>query len=133
MRSRLSRAIVFTLLLAVWMASTLGLVHATLHVPGDRTWAVEAQRPAPAASHMQGVHESHGPVQRHGWVRALFGDRTDAECRLYDQLSHGASVPGVPLVVLPMALPSATFAYLEGEFVARWIALFDARGPPVTR
>lgn len=136
MRSRLSRVIVLTLLLAVWMASTLGLVHATLHVPGDRTWAVERQGPAVAANHVQGAHKAHearGPGQRHGWVRALFDDRTDAECRLYDQLSHGASVPGVPLVVLPLVLPAADFAFFQGEVLARWVALFRARGPPSPR
>jgi hypothetical protein len=42
-------------------------------------------------------------------------------------------MPGVPLVVLPMVLPSATFAYLQGEAIARWIVLFDARGPPFAR
>ncbi|WP_422087550.1 hypothetical protein [Variovorax sp.] len=115
------------LLFAVWVTSTLGLVHATLHVPGDRAWAVAAATAAADPS------ARHSPAQRHGWIHALFGDKTDAECRLYDRLSHGFSMPGVPLVVLPMVLPSATFAYLQGEAIARWIVLFDARGPPLAR
>ncbi|UVH55537.1 hypothetical protein NWF24_22175 [Variovorax paradoxus] len=118
------------LLVAVWVTSTLGLVHATLHVPGDRAWALSAERATAVAA---GASEAHAPAQRHTWLHALFGDKTDAECRLYDRLSHGFSAPGVPLLVLPMVLPSATFAYLQGEAVARWIVLFDARGPPSTR
>jgi len=124
MNPRLSRTVALMLLFAVWVTATLGLVHATLHVPGDRAWAVAASA-KPSAE--------RAPAQRHGWIHALFGDKTDAECRLYDRLSHGFSMPGVPLVVLPMVLPSATFAYLQGEAVSRWIVLFDARGPPPAR
>jgi hypothetical protein len=36
-------------------------------------------------------------------------------------------------VVLPALLPAAVFLYLEGEVLARWVALFDARGPPSAR
>ncbi|MFL9667829.1 hypothetical protein WIX39_012825 [Variovorax sp. AB1(2024)] len=127
MNPRLSRTVALMLLFAVWVTATLGLVHATLHVPGDRAWTVAA---ATVAAEPSARHE---PAQRHGWIHALFGDKTDAECRLYDRLSHGFSMPGVPLVVLPMVLPSATFAYLQGEAIARWIVLFDARGPPFAR
>jgi hypothetical protein len=126
MHPRLSRTVAFALLVAVWLASTLGLVHATLHVPGDHAWALAVERTAVAA-------KATDSLQRHDGLYALFGDKTDAECRLYDQLAHGFSAPGVPLVVLPMLLPSATFAYLQGEAVSRWIVLFDARGPPFTR
>ncbi|MFS2056164.1 hypothetical protein ACEN8K_46150, partial [Variovorax sp. CT11-76] len=56
-------------------------------------------------------------VHPHG-IASLFGLHTDAECRLYDQLAHGASAPGVPLVVLPVLLPAATFAWLQGEALA---------------
>ena len=127
MNPRLSRTVALMLLFAVWVTATLGLVHSTLHVPGDRAWAVAAATVAAEPS------ARHAPAQRHGWIHALFGDKTDAECRLYDRLSHGFSMPGVPLVVLPMVLPSATFAYLQGEAIARWIVLFDARGPPSAR
>ncbi len=129
--TRPSRTVAFLLLVAVWVTSTLGLVHATLHVPGDRAWAQAAERVAATATAT--VAQPGAPAQRHAWLHALFGDKTDAECRLYDRLSHGFSAPGVPLVVLPMVLPSATFAYLQGEAIARWIVLFDARGPPSAR
>jgi len=119
-----TRAILVVLAIALWFAGTLGVMHRSLHVPGLPAAAATVQvAQADKGAH---VHAGHGVV-------SLFGDHTDAECRLYDQLSHGSSVPGVPLVVLPVLLPSATFAYLQGEAIARWVALFDARGPPSTR
>lgn len=133
MHTRLLRTVAFTLLFAVWLASTLGLVHATLHVPGDPARAfAEARAPLAVAAVSQAQPRDSAPP-RHGWIHALFGDRTDAQCRLYDQLAHGASAPGVPLVVLPVLLAAATFAFLEGEAVARWVSLFEARGPPSIR
>nr|WP_311733695.1 hypothetical protein [Variovorax sp. BK613] len=111
--------LVVVLAVALWFAGTLGLMHRSLHVPG---------LPAAAAQAAQIVHKH---TAHH--LASLFGDHTDAECRLYDQLSHGSAMPGVPLLVLPMLLPSATFAFLQGEALARWVALFDARGPPSTR
>ncbi|MDQ0017067.1 hypothetical protein J2W23_005476 [Variovorax boronicumulans] len=119
-----TRALLAVLAIALWFAGTLGVMHRSLHVPGLPAAAATAQ--AAHADKGAHVHAGHGVV-------SLFGDHTDAECRLYDQLSHGSSVPGVPLVVLPVLLPSATFAYLQGEAIARWVALFDARGPPSTR
>ena len=118
-RTRSTRALVFALAVALWFAGTLGLMHRALHVPG---------LPAAAEQALQVAHKHAGHQ-----LAGLFGDHTDAECRLYDQLSHGSAAPGVPLVVLPMLLPSATFAFLQGEAIARWVALFDARGPPSTR
>ncbi len=123
-RSTATRTLVCVLAFALWVAATLGLVHRTLHVhaAGDHpALAGKASSSSPSApSSSQGLF-------------ALFGDHTDAECRLYDQLSHGPAAIGVPLVVLPVTLPAATFAWLEGEVLARWAALFDARGPPSTR
>ena len=123
-RSILStRAIAVALVVALWFAGTLGLIHRTLHVPGLAQAHAAALAAHPEAAH---EHAAHG-------IGDLFGAHSDAECRLYDQLSHGSGAPGVPMVVLPVLLPSATFAYLQGEAIARWVALFDARGPPSTR
>ncbi|RQO53418.1 hypothetical protein DBV14_14225 [Variovorax sp. KBW07] len=133
-RSRSTRALVVALAVALWFAGTLGLMHRTLHVPGmpalpsSSAVAAVAAADGKAAPATPAVHQHAGHT-----LAGLFGHHTDAECRLYDQLSHGSSAPGVPLVVLPMLLPSATFAFLEGEAIARWVALFEARGPPSTR
>jgi hypothetical protein len=140
MHTRLLRSVALTLLFAVWLASTLGLVHATLHVPGDQARALaevratlDASDQAQVQAQAQAQAQASLAAPRHSWIHGLFGDRTDAQCRLYDQLAHGSSAPGVPLVVLPMLLPAATFAFLEGEAVARWVSLFEARGPPAIR
>ena len=131
--TRFARCVAFALLIAVWTMATLGLVHGTLHVPGDRGQGVEARIDALSALASPGAKAPRAVPQRHAWLHALFGDHTEAQCRMYDHLSHGSAAPGVPPVMLPMLLPAATLAWLEGEFVARWIALFDARGPPLAR
>jgi hypothetical protein len=123
-------ALLLTLMVAVWLAATLGLVHRTVHLPAaPQASAVERSSVALAGSDIAPVHKRH-PA---GWLAALFGEHGDAQCRLYDQLAHGAAAPGVPMMVLPLALPVATFHYLAGQALARWVALFDARGPPSSR
>lgn len=117
------------LAVALWFASTLGLMHRTLHVPGhERLGAGQVQA---AASAVPGdVAQAAVP---HGLAR-LFGHHTsDADCRLYDQLAHGSAAPAVPFVALPVLLPAATFVWLQGEIFARWVALLRARGPPLSR
>jgi len=118
------RLLAALLVVALWFAGTLGLMHRSVHVHG----LAQAAASVPAAHH----GDAHGHAS-HGGIAGLFGSHSDADCRLYDQLSHGAGALGVPMVVLPVLLPSATFAYLQGEALARWVALFDARGPPSTR
>nr|WP_235510086.1 hypothetical protein [Variovorax sp. Root473] len=118
--TRATRALVVALAFALWFAGTMGLMHRSVHVPGLSSAAAAATK----AEHRHDTGHT---------LASLFGVHDDADCRLYDQLAHGTGVPGVPLVVLPMLLPSATFAFLQGEAIARWVALFDARGPPSTR
>lgn len=119
------------LALGVWIAGTLGFVHSSLHSPlhGRTAQTVAA---LPGASMDGGAAVSAKASGEHGLL-ALFGVHGDNDCRLYDQLSHGPAAVCVPAVVLPIVLPMATFAWLEGESLARWVALFDARGPPSTR
>ncbi|MEP6721994.1 MAG: hypothetical protein ABJA77_11145 [Variovorax sp.] len=120
-RSR-QAALLVALAVALWVAGTLGLVHRTVHVPGAPHATVQ-QASATAKAH------SHG-----NWIAALFGQHhEDADCRLYDQLAHGPAALGVPMMVLPLVLPVAVFDFLEGQALARWVALFDARGPPSSR
>ena len=110
---------------AVWLASTLGLMHRVLHLPTATAVVHRHVPPAASAASPQG-HDHRG-------LLALFGVHADADCRLYDQLAGGAAALSVPLVVLPIALPMARFHYFLGEALARWVSLFDARGPPLTR
>ncbi|MGJ7484396.1 hypothetical protein ACSFA2_04005 [Variovorax sp. LT2P21] len=117
--------LLIALAVALWLASTLGLMHRVVHLPA--TPAAAYQHTAPVVS----AASSHG--HDHRGLLALFGVHADADCRLYDQLAGGAAALSVPLVVLPIALPMARFHYFLGEALARWVSLFDARGPPLTR
>lgn len=127
------------LALAVWLAATLGLMHETMHVPGLKAIGAAATQAGRGdrGDHAHQVDRTdradptdHGA---HG-LHALFaGHHSDADCRLYDQLAHGSAMPSVPFVALPIFLPTATFAWFEGEVLARWVTLFDARGPPLSR
>ena len=120
-RTLRTRTLLCVLAFALWAATTLGLLHGTLHGA-----AASAHADAATVAVAGKAAASRG-------LTALFGVHTEAECRLYDQLSHGAAAPCVPPVFLPVLLPAASFVWLEGEVFARWIALFDARGPPSTR
>ncbi len=132
--SRRSAPLVFALALALWFASTLGMMHRVLHVETGHVPAFAAQQggaPAHGEAYMHAGGDDH--PHHHGGLLALFGDHADPDCRLYDQLAGGAAALSVPPVVLPIVLPTARFHYFLGEVLARWVALFDARGPPPTR
>ncbi len=94
------------------------------------------------------VHFDIGHTVKLGQVQATAGDtartsapsgklfsnhHTDTDCQLFDQLSHAdgvtaKSVVGLAMVVLPQVLRAS-----HGLAVARWHALFQARGPPSLR
>ena len=64
-------------------------------------------------------------------VGKLFSNhQSDTDCRLFDQLSHADGATAL-LAVAPalLALPEILRAS-HGLAVARWHALFQARGPP---
>jgi hypothetical protein len=131
------------LLLAIVLvaAQALGLMHRIVHGP-----QVPAGYEAVAGGHAQDStdhHHGHGHGHGHdhdhdhgsgsGWIAQLFsGHGDDSTCRLFDPLNHDA-LPAVPVLALPMVLAPLVFLLLQGGFVARWSALFDARGPPALR
>lgn len=121
--------LLIALAVALWLASTLGLMHRVVHLPTVPAMVHQHIAPAVSVASSHGHDHGHG----HGGLLALFGVHADADCRLYDQLAGGAAALSVPLVVLPIALPMARFHYFLGEALARWVTLFDARGPPLTR
>ncbi|MBS0429904.1 MAG: hypothetical protein JSR41_21690 [Proteobacteria bacterium] len=127
------RPLAWLLVVALCLASTLGLLHRTVHLPGMPHAAVLATGTV-AADPAAATHgHAHGGAL-HGLL-ALFGghDDGDLQCRLYDQLAHGSALPSVALLVLPVVLPTAVFDFMQGEALARWVLLFDARGPPAAR
>lgn len=119
----LRRALLWCLLAALLAAPALAHLHRTLHGPhADLAHAATAQAHA-------GDHD-----HAHGWIERLFAAHDDdSSCRLYDQLSQTDALPGVPLLAFPLVLTPFLFRRLDRDAVARWAALFDARGPPALR
>jgi hypothetical protein len=119
----LRRGLAWVLLFALVAAQTLGLMHRVVHGPefGGGTEVVSAH------AHDEGHHT-------HSWTETLFGGHDgESTCRLFEQLSQGSCLPSVPAVLLPLAAPTFLLQWFQGEAVARWAALFDARGPPPLR
>lgn len=108
---------------ALLIAPLLGLMHGLVHGAGDYRQAAHTH-----------IAEADGHAHHHSWLADLFaahGD--DSDCRVFDQRCHSDAVPALPWLVLPMVLPAFVFHFLEGEVLARWAALFEARGPPPAR
>lgn len=114
---------------ALLLAQALSLMHGVVHAPqaGSNGKALVTMRSATAAAATQTDRSG-----RH-WVDDLFSSHQgDNDCRLYDQASHDGAVPQLAALALPVVLPTSVVAIYEGEAIARWAALFDARGPPLT-
>ena len=116
--------ILLALLLAavLVMTQTLGVVHAITH--------------GSSGSSLQSHDHDHAGVgasdQSHV-LTALFSSHQEAsDCRLYDQASHDAALVTAMPSALPVVAPPLTVSIFQGEALARWAALFDARGPPLT-
>ena len=93
-----------------------------------------------ATAQVVGAHDAHdaheGQSHKHdgdGFLDLLFSEHGSAsDCRLYDHLGNGHAVAPTLAASLPIVLPSARVAIFAGDALARWAALFDARGPPLT-
>lgn len=123
-----ARLFVLLLVPALLLAQALGLAHGVLHarLAGgpvlQAPQAVQAQAaPAASAQACDEAHDSH--------------DGHDAPtCRLVDQLMHGDIAGSSPVLAVPVLQPPlALLQALAGLALARWAALFDARGPPASR
>jgi hypothetical protein len=131
----LSRAgvLIGLLVAALLLAQLLGLMHGVVHSP-------QAHINSPLHEHHDGYQHEHAVLAHAeeegdgGWLAALFSSHEgDSDCRLFDQASHGQAAPTFPTLSLPLVLSSAAFDISRGEALARWAALFDARGPPSSR
>ena len=120
----LRRGFLWLVLFALVAAQTLGLMHRVVHVPvfgGD-------------AAVVSIIHAQDEGRHSQGWTVTLFGGHGgEPACRLFDQLSQGGCLPSVPAVLLPVTAPLFFLPWFQGEALARWAALFDARGPPQLR
>lgn len=115
--------LVFVLLVLVSLQQSLGLLHAVVHHVGTV--------PAVAVP-LQAVGSEPGFQAGLG---SLFSGHEDggADCRLFDQCSHGDALTSLPPLALPLAPAPFVVWLLAGLTLARWHALFQARGPPRVR
>ena len=133
-----ARTLVWLLAAALLLAQLLGLMHGVVHVPQAYLDSpVHHELASAHASHGHGDHDHSATVQdEHGssWLEFLFSSHgDDSDCRLFDQASLGQAAPVLPMLSLPLVLSSVAFDISRGEALARWAALFDARGPPSSR
>lgn len=119
-----TRCLAAVLVFALLFAQALGFVHRSVH----GLEAAGTALPTIASRQAAGLAEAaHG-----GWAQAFDHDAGGSECRLFDAVGHDAVQPC--LLALPVAIPPPAFvAVLAGESLARWAAMFDARGPPPAR
>ena len=113
------RAAALALVVVLVLAQTLGWMHRSLHATPS-----PAQAALTAGQALATGSDSGAPALGH--------EAGTNECRLYDVLAQPGCA-STPLLVLPIALPAALLVATLGDFVARWAALFDARGPPASR
>ena len=127
--SRLTLWMPLLLACAMLLAQTLGFMHGVVHGPIYGSYSAAG---SDGQVTLQSADESCAPSAN--WVDKLFSSHHgENDCRLFDQASHGSAAPQVAALALPVVLPPMAVAIFQGEALARWAALFDARGPPLTR
>ena len=146
--SRFSTLLVLLLSAALVMAQMLGAVHSTAHGPAASLIHSSGQAADDDHEHGHGHGHGHEPNDAHKqhklqnkatassssqFVISLFSShQTASDCSLYDLASPGGALLAVAHIALPAVLPPMAVAIFAGEALARWAALFDARGPPLT-
>lgn len=126
-------ALVWLLAGALLLAQLLGLMHGVVHGPQAHLHSHHES----AFAHTSHDHDHADTAQDEhegNWLASLFSSHGgDSDCRLFDQASQGHAAPVLPMLSLPLVLCTVAFDISRGEALARWAALFDARGPPSTR
>lgn len=113
---------VVLVLLALVCAQALGLMHRHAHGPSA---------PAGHAAHLSQASPHEGGA---GWLHEIFAVHDDeTDCRLYDALSPQVFAVQAVATLPVITPPKGCLRLRQGDFVARWAALYDARGPPATR
>lgn len=124
-RTLTQRATLLMLVAVLVLAQAIGWMHRSLH------GASPARGSAAVALHVHA--NATKPDASRSWTDKLFGSHSEAsDCRLFDVLGQPgcapAAMPGPTLISMATLL-----ATTHADFVARWAALFDARGPPASR
>ena len=117
------------LVLAMVAMQTLGAMHAVVHGLGN------GEMPASLQSHaLQGKPQDVHVVHAHSTLLDLFtGHGSAVDCQLFDQVSHDYGLAKAVMALAAAPVPVFLYQYFQGEAVARWATLFDARGPPYLR
>ncbi|MES3000626.1 MAG: hypothetical protein V4787_08030 [Pseudomonadota bacterium] len=110
------RVLLWLLLFALLAAQTLGVMHRVVH-------------PSPAAA---AVHAS-AAKSAGGALVDLLASHDGAACQLFDQMCQGGFAPQVAQLPPAVVLPSLLVCWFQDAILARWAALFEARGPPSLR
>jgi len=111
------------LVLALLWTQSMGLWHRLVHSSTTHPalqWIVQAG----AGDAGQTPTVSGRPFSNH---------LADTDCQLFDQLSHADGVAAKAVVALAQALQPHVLRSSHALAVARWHALFQARGPPSVR
>ena len=122
------------------LTQTLGLIHGVTHAEVFAAAAGHSHAVADQDHHADHDRDDHQHTDHDlkaapasGLVAAVFASHEqDSDCRLFDQCSQGAGVANVLRQSLPVVTPPFEVAVFQGNALARWAALFDARGPPST-
>jgi hypothetical protein len=135
---RLTFSFAWLLAAVLVMTQTFAAMHGVVHA--DRHSQHSSGESFRNASHAQ-IHEVSDGHHHADTTAASVGHslsdlfslhQEESDCRLFDQASHDGALAKVPASLLPMAPPPFTVALFQGNALARWAALFDARGPPLT-
>jgi hypothetical protein len=127
------RLVLALAVLALLAAQALGLLHRVVHSPLVAP-ALQVAAGAAGAAYAQVHAHSALPANVADPFGKLFtGHGSDADCRAYDQIGHSDAMPPVAAPALPVIVPASVLQFFAGEFIARWAALFEARGPPSVR
>lgn len=125
-----ARSLAWLLACTLLLAQTLGLMHGVVHGNQAHVRSSGHEHHVHDHDHPDAAEADHGD----GWLESFFPSHDgEPDCRLFDQASHGSAAPAMAALCLPMVLSSFVFDVSRSEALARWAALFDARGPPLTR
>lgn len=108
------------------VANAFGLMHGVLHA-------------SPNAATYNSLIRSTTTIDRADTVsisefEALWAKHPakGSKCLLYDGLAENTALPSIPILVFALALPIAVPQFFRKNLVVRWVALFHARGPPLS-
>ncbi len=127
---RLTLSFAWLLVAALLLTQTFAAVHSVVHAD----WHSHQSSHDQTHDDCEGRHHHGASTEKDGHsLSDLFAlHEKESDCRLFDQASHDGALAKVAACLLPFAPPPFSVALFQGNALARWAALFDARGPPLT-